>query len=402
MKKSLLLIVLLLMPVVLAQTWTSQESFGCEVCCIENDKFSLTTTITNNGSETLWVGKAKLVDRNDKEFASYTTLDENFRYGLLPGKSINLEYLGKWPKPSIKNSLFYKQCLYLGTLGKWSCEENYKEKTLAPRTSFQCYKDEECPNDKICKISKDCTIGVCTTIPIAEECGRIVRGDWRLYECCSDKDCKEDQYCLNNNCEQVTCKECEYVYSHKCVKFECCDDTGCEKSQACDNNKCVEIKCEYCEYADEHTCKKHECCRDTECEEDEACRDNQCQKVICEKGYVEDHKCLVYQCLDNEECKADAKCRDGFCTKLACEENEIIKNHECEKPRSKLSGYVKGHRYVSYFSKEAYQDNKEIYISIFVILLILIIKTAFMMIKPILKERKRRKSYIVIKLKEKS
>ncbi|MDP2907791.1 MAG: hypothetical protein Q8O03_07660 [Nanoarchaeota archaeon] len=399
MKKSLMLIIFLFMPVVLAQTWTSQENFKCSICCVENDKFTLTTTITNNGSETLWIGKANLIGKDGEEFASYTQLDENFRYGLPPGKSINLGYSGTWPKPSIKNILDYKQCLYLGTLSKLFCEENYKEKTLASRTRFQCYEDIDCPDDEVCEVSNDCTSSVCKVIPISEECGRIVSGDWRPYECCEDKECKEGQYCLDNNCELLDCEDCEYVYEHKCVKFECCDNIDCEKNEVCEDNKCSELECGYCEYADKHNCNRYTCCKDAECAGDETCKDNQCQNVVCEKGYVENHKCVLYQCSNNEECKADSKCESNFCKSLACKENDVISNHECQQAGFKLFGYVKEHAYVSYFSKEAYKDNKEIYNAIFVILSVLILRISYLTIRAFLRERKRRRSYIVIRAK---
>lgn len=408
MKRYLLLIILLL-PIVSAKTilppeklepesWTSKEEFNCNVCCIENDKFSLTTTITNNGTETLWIGNAKLIDKDNKEFASYKTSDPNFRYSLQPEKSMNIKYEGKWPKPSIKNSLFYKQCLYIGTFGKWECEDRYKEKIIAKSIDFQCYKDEDCSYDKICNI-EDCIISKCETIPIAKSCGRIARGDWRTYECCLDQDCKEDQHCLDHNCEQVECVDCGYIYDHKCVEFECCDIIACGLDQVCLNKKCVKIECGYCEYIDERMCKEYECCEDVACEKDKRCIDNKCERITCEKGYIEEHSCIEYKCTIDEDCREDLVCEEGFCKKLKCKEEEVIKEHKCEEFIS-LFGYVKGHRYVSYFSKEAYQDNKKTYTAIFILIILLIARLGFSKAKNVVKESKRRKSYIPIKPKK--
>lgn len=401
MKRYLLLIILILIPAVFAETWTSKENFNCNVCCIENDKFSLTTTINNNDIETLWIGNAKLIDKNGKEFASYKLSDPEFRYGLLPKKSMNIKYEGTWPKPSIKNILLYKQCIYTGTFGIWLCDEDYKEKIIAKRIDFQCYKDEDCPFDKICDVKKDCTASTCETIAIAKECGRIERGDWRPYECCSDQACKDDQYCLNHNCEQVECIKCGYIYNHVCVKFECCDDVDCETNQVCTNNKCTEKKCSYCEYAEKHDCKKYECCKDIACEEDEICKGNSCQKIECKNGYTENHECFIYPCTIDTDCREDTLCENGFCIKLECKENEIIKEHRCEKLELTPLGYIKEHKYISYFSKESYQDHKKTYTAIFIIILILMAKPLFPRIKSAIKEKKRRESYIVIKSKEK-
>jgi len=400
MKKSLILIVFLFIPIVFAQTWTSQENFNCNGCCVENDKFTLTTTIANNGGETLWISKAKLIDKNDEEFASYEPLDKNFMYGLHPGKSINLIYSGTWPKPSIKNILDYKQCIYLGTLKELSCGEYYKEKTLASRTSFPCYDDMDCPDNQICEISKDCKSSVCKTIPISEECGRIVNGKWKPYECCKDHECKQNQKCLNHNCEQLECGECAYIYEHRCVNYQCCDNIGCKPNEICAGNKCQVLECGPCEYAGKHACLRHECCKITECAADETCEDNQCRKVSCEKGHVEDHQCNLYQCLEAIDCKADASCENNFCKSLNCKESEVIINHECQKAGSRLLGYVKNHAYVSYFSKQAYNDNKEIYTAILVIIFVLILRASYLTIRSILRERRRRRSYIVIRVKE--
>lgn len=408
MKRCLLLIILLLIPLVTAtlvppvpsETWVSKEDFICDTCCIENDRLDLTTTITNNGTETLWIGNAKLIDKDNKEFASYKTKDPDFRYGLLVGKSINLDYNGIWPKPTIKNTLYYKQCLYLGTFGKWECEEEYKEKTIAKSVDFQCYKDDECPYDEVCEIEKDCTASKCKTIDISKKCGRIVRGQWRAYECCLNEECKDEQYCLNHNCEQVECVECGYIHDHECVEFECCNDIDCESSQTCINHECKELECDYCEYAKAHECKKYECCKDTECLEEETCEENLCKKISCEKGYIEKHECVLYQCTKDSDCREDLKCEKGFCKKLECEENEIIKANSCEELKT-IFGYVKEHRYVSYFSKESYDDNKNVYRAIFVIIAILILYLIQPSIKAAIKEKKRRESYVVVKPKKK-
>lgn len=395
MKKWLLLAILLLIPSAMAQTWTSQEEFKCDTCCIENNKLSLTTTIINNGTETLWIGEAKLVSKEGEEFASYKPAGENFKYGLQPRNSIKLEYSGKWPKPSVRNSLHYKQCIRSEIFGKWACEEKYKEKIISRSVDFQCYKDSDCPSDQVCEIAKDCTSSKCEIIPIAMKCGRIVRGDWRSYECCSDYACKEDQYCLEHSCEQVECVACGYIQDHKCVKFECCENSDCSSSQSCVNHECEEITCGYCEYAEEHGCKKHECCKSSECGEEEACVENKCQKITCD-GYIEEHECLKYQCEDNEGCEAEMRCENGFCTNLRCEEKDIIKGHECQELGQTPFGYIKENRYVPYFSKEAYEDNKITYILILILIVALITKITIKKIKQIIKEKRRRESYILI------
>lgn len=388
----------MLIPSVLAETWVSQENFDCNVCCVENDKFSITTTVKNNGTGTLWIGNAKLVSKEGKEFAFYKPAGFEFRKGLLSEESINFNYQGIWPKPSSKNSLFYKQCLYVGTLGNWVCEEDYKEKIMAKSIDVQCYNDEDCPFDKICEVNEDCTVLTCETISIAKECGRIERGDWRPYECCLDEDCKENQYCLDNHCEQVKCNDCGYIYDHSCIEFDCCDNIGCESDKICINNKCKELECGYCEYAEGHECKSYECCEDNTCKEDETCQKSKCQKVTCETGYIENRKCLSYPCTSNIDCGKDYfRCEEGFCKEIKCGENEIIKDYSCEKLKSTPFGYIKENRYISYFSKEAYQDNKDKYTAMFVLVCVLIITLIFSKITLKIKERKKRNSYVLIK-----
>ena len=85
--------------------------------------------------------------------------------------------------------------------------------------------------NQVCNVNEECTALTCEIIPIAGKCGRIIRGDWRPYECCRDNDCKDDQYCSDHNCEPVECVSCGYVYEHGCIEFECCNDDDCVSSE---------------------------------------------------------------------------------------------------------------------------------------------------------------------------
>jgi len=410
MKRWLLLIIILLIPIAFAESlisqeklekesWNSQEEFNCKVCCIENDKFSIKTTIKNNGTETLWLGNAKLIDKEGKEFAFYKPADPNFRYGLLPRESINLNYDGIWPKPSTENTFFYKQCLYLGAYGKWSCDKEYKGITLAKKIDSECYKDSDCPFDEVCRVNKACTVLNCQKISIAKECGGIERGDWREYECCKNEDCEAKQYCLYNSCENLKCTECEYEENHECVSYECCRDIDCNPDQFCTENECINIKCGYCEYIEGRECKKYGCCEDKDCQENEICEDTLCQEVKCEQGYIEDHQCFKYACTDDSDCREDLICKEGFCEKFGCEEKEIIELHQCKYIGLTPFGYIKDYSYVSYFSKEAFKDNQDAYVAMTMIIIVILLGLSPSITRPIARELKRRRSYIIIKPK---
>ncbi len=63
------------------------------------------------------------------------------------------------------------------------------------RSCVECYKNEDCAFDEICKAYR-CEKIKCT-------CGKIVNHTCMAYECCSNKDCGEGRICRNHRCIRI-------------------------------------------------------------------------------------------------------------------------------------------------------------------------------------------------------
>ncbi|MBU4501882.1 MAG: hypothetical protein KKA79_04765 [Nanoarchaeota archaeon] len=408
MKRWLLAIIILLIPGALADTvfpkpvgisWYSEETFECKLCCTETERFSVKTTINNMGTERLLMGKAKLVDNNGQEFALYHPPDPNTLYDIQSTEKFVINYQGNWPTP-INNKIVYKQCIYLEDTEEWVCEEEYKEELIAKKADVECYYDYDCPNDYICNLN-DCLSTTCEKIRIAEECGRIVVGTWRPYECCQDEECKFDQECVEHSCENVECKKWGYIADHRCIEPECCADIDCSPIQKCEKSKCIDIECRYCEYIESRQCMKYECCKSDECGENQACNDNVCEDIECVKGYIENHECIKYPCTKDNECRKNMVCEENICMILKCEDDQIRKDHQCISIGPTPFGYIKDNTYIAYISKEAYKDNKDAYAAMSMIIIVILLGLSTLITKPKAKHLKRKRSYIVIKHEKK-
>lgn len=60
------------------------------------------------------------------------------------------------------------------------------------------------------------------------------------YECSVDLSCNENQSCVEHECEDLECGECQYISNHSCVNYECCDDEDCADEMKCISNVCQE------------------------------------------------------------------------------------------------------------------------------------------------------------------
>lgn len=106
------------------------------------------------------------------------------------------------------------------------CSESYGSGVYGENIYVGIYcGDGTCNNDETCSsCQSDC--GACSA---GSESGSEETGGSSLpiYECSSDKNCKENQKCIN----------------HTCVKPECLNDSSCnnEKGEACINYECKKL-----------------------------------------------------------------------------------------------------------------------------------------------------------------
>lgn len=112
-------------------------------------------------------------------------------------------------------------------------------------------------------------------------------------KCENDEDCRENEYCVNNQCQQ------------------CRDDGDCPAGQECVAGACREIG--YCETSDD-------------CAEGQVCRDNYCRA-----------------CLNNGECPSNMVCLDGVCIEPECTTDDDCPaglaciNYKCTSDESEAS-----------------------------------------------------------------
>lgn len=108
--------------------------------------------------------------------------------------------------------------------------------------------------------------------------------------CKADKDCKEGETCVNNQCQQ------------------CAVEEDCEVGFMCENGACV--------------AKQGFCDGDADCTDGKVCKQNQC--VACEKdlecgptGRCSNGACLERgTCKVDEDCEDDEDCVDGVCQRI--------------------------------------------------------------------------------------
>jgi hypothetical protein len=58
--------------------------------------------------------------------------------------------------------------------------------------------------------------------------------------CSSDDDCDADEECNRNRCETLSCN-CGEIEYHTCVPYECCSDANCGDGEYCSSYVCVLI-----------------------------------------------------------------------------------------------------------------------------------------------------------------
>jgi hypothetical protein len=413
----LLLTLLLNLYIVSAWDWSASQSFDCDGCCVEDKTFQYETTLTNTGSNTFYVDEVRLKKSSGSTIASKTT-----GYYISSGNSRSFTLTGNIPEPN-GNYLYYYVCFHLSeerdhwlwgtyTYTDWSCSGT-QTKQVTPKENFKCFTDNNCPASQYCYISGSCT-SECKDVSQGS-CGHIVDHEWVNYECCSNSDCTTDKSCSNHYCVDISCS-CGYVSNHQCIEYECCSDSDCDygyycsehnclkyqcmenadcaNNEYCSNHNCISLNCGYCEHIVNHNCIKYDCCKDSECNNNQKCHEHLCEDLKCEYGYyASDHDCKKHECMVNNDCDDWEECKTNKCVAVKCQSDKIIMYHSCEEVKNiqKVLGYVKDNRYISFFTKESFNDHKIIYISIFSLLLISIIGLAYFLTRKKSKSKHHKK-----------
>lgn len=383
--------------VVYSWSWSGTQSFDCDGCCVEDKTFQYTATIRNTGSSSFSVSKFEL-----RNYGGSTIGDSSASATLSSSSTRSFTLTGNIPAPS-NGYLTYYICLYMSeqrtnwwggtyTYSDWTCSGT-QNKQVTSKSNFLCFTDSNCANDKYCYISPSCT-SQCLAVSQGS-CGHIVDHKWANYECCTDSNCPNDKICSNNFCINVPCT-CGYISNHQCIKYECCADTECNYGyfcsdhncikyecmenkdcgydKRCTNHKCLNLNCGYCEHIIDHNCIKYACCQDSECVNDEKCYQNICEKINCKYGeYISNHQCLKHECMNNNDCASNKACKTNKCEVLNCGQNEIIKTHQCVYLSSTPFGYIKNNVYIPYYSHEAFQEYKPIYLGIGILLVAILL-----------------------------
>jgi len=394
-----LILMLTNLIVVYAWSWTGTQSFDCDGCCVEDKTFQYTATITNTGSSSFSVSKSELRNYYGSTIASSSTYAN-----VNPSSTKSFTLTGNIPTPS-NGYLTYYVCFYLSeqrtywwggtyTYSDWSCSGT-QNKQVTSKSNFQCFTDANCANDQYCYISPSCT-SQCLSVSQGS-CGHIVDHKWVNYECCSDSNCPTDKSCSDHYCVDISCS-CGYISNHQCIKYDCCADSNCDYgyycsehsclkyecmenkdcnyNEQCSNHNCVSLNCGSCQHIVDHNCISYECCKDEDCNNNQKCYEHLCEDLKCEYGYfASDHDCKKHECMVNNDCDNWEKCETNKCVAVKCQSDKIVMYHGCEEIRNiqRFLGYVKDNRYISFFTKESFNDHKAIYISILSVVFILII-----------------------------
>ena len=127
--------------------------------------------------------------------------------------------------------------------------------------------------------------------------GFIERGE-TMETCCEDVGCLGDQPCVNHQCAEPTCKDCQYLSDHKCISYGCCKNEDCPGDKECKGNACVALACGKCQYAYDNKCNSLKCCEDTDCDDK-----NPDTHDTCKNPWTLDASCSsALLCSSDKEC----------------------------------------------------------------------------------------------------
>jgi hypothetical protein len=274
-KKEVLVILIILLPVVcITNTWALDYriNVACENgVCMKGQTAEWNITITNNGDKTLDIVGIELIDFfNHTIIASWNTtyepiisqIDDVFR--VYAGESGTKNITGKLPAPNDNKALVYYLC--------------FENTVRAPE--FEKY-----------------------SIYTKRVCYDYTYEKMPLIECIDNSLCSFKEYCSNELCKKLVCKDCQYPEAHKCVNFECCYNSTCQNDQFCMGNLCLNLNCSTNEQPINHSCQPLNCSR--------------------EEMYV-DHTCLTLNCSEEESYV------NHTCVNLSCKEDEFFYNHSCK------------------------------------------------------------------------
>ncbi|MBW2975359.1 hypothetical protein KY366_06590 [Candidatus Woesearchaeota archaeon] len=156
-----------------------------------------------------------------------------------------------------------------------------------------------------------------------------------VLECVLNSSCAYDGFCKENRCTRLSCRDCQYLLSHRCADYECCNNSACRIDQACMDKKCINLTCSLREYLFNNSCQplncsyneafiNHSCVR-LNCSGDEFIQDHSCVRLNCSGDeYASDHECIRLDCSDDEYAF------NQTCRKLDCLYNETIEDHSCK------------------------------------------------------------------------
>lgn len=155
-----------------------------------------------------------------------------------------------------------------------------------------------------------------------------------VVDCTRSTHCEEDEYCSNNKCVRLGCRDCQFIANHSCTNYECCSHDACSFNAVCVNNTCETFSCDENEQFFNHTCVPLGClanetfmnntCQPLNCDENEGFANHSCVPLSCEEHeFVENHACVPLNCAEDE------KAESHTCVALSCKQNERVFNHEC-------------------------------------------------------------------------
>jgi formylglycine-generating enzyme required for sulfatase activity len=208
-------------------------------------------------------------------------------------------------------------CKLPGCDSDQDCQAPLRYCQLATRACVECLENEHCAGEQIC------SGGACSDQPTCQtdsqcEYGEICVGGDCVSGCRSNRDCPDDEYCVEEMGDNGTCVECE-------LPEDCPEGTTCEGYQ-CVTWCTEEAHCtpRYCNL-DSHDCV--DCLEDSHCGADTGMI---CEGLVCVEGCRIDEDCpggtcdqVTHQCIECEtkdDCTLGFLCIDQQCV-VGCEDS---------------------------------------------------------------------------------
>ncbi|MFH2106047.1 MAG: carboxypeptidase-like regulatory domain-containing protein [Candidatus Micrarchaeota archaeon] len=175
--------------------------FRCQDgCCFSESTYLGIAEVTNNNPyNEIKVKKIELKTKDGMLFGNYTDATGT-RINMLENDAFEIS--GELPETKEYN-LEYDVCVYFennqGTPYEMiECEPKIFK--LASKTSYECETNDDCKDNEYCYNAGTSCYSKCREVETHGTCGKIEHHAWTTYTCCSDTECGTGKICYDHAC----------------------------------------------------------------------------------------------------------------------------------------------------------------------------------------------------------